>query len=143
MKNKIAEKLAATTHGAASCEGFTLIELLLVIAILGILAGIVVPNIAGKPEEAKIAATRSSIGGIIQAVQAYEISASKMPDSLDDLTVETDSHAALLSKSKLVDPWGTPFQYTKKTRFTFEVRSAGPDAQMGSDDDIFDSNGGN
>jgi general secretion pathway protein G len=127
----------------AAREGFTLIELLLVIAILGILATIVVPNIAGKPEEAKITAARSSIGGIITAVNAYEISASKFPNSLDDLTVETDTHAALLSKSKLIDPWGTPYQFTKKTKFTFEVRSAGPDGQMNSEDDIYDTNGGN
>lgn len=127
----------------AARAGFTLIELLLVIAILGILAGIVVPNIAGRPEEAKIAATRASVGGIIQAVNQYEISAAKFPDSLDDLTVETETRAALLQKSKLIDPWGTPYQYTKKSRFSFEVRSAGPDAQMGTEDDIYDSNGGN
>ena len=141
MQNTTAEKL--TKAARAAREGFTLIELLLVIAILGILATIVVPNIAGKPEEAKITAARSSIGGIITAINTYEISASKFPDSLDDLTVETETRAALLSKSKLVDPWGTPYQYTKKTKFTFEVRSAGPDGQMGSEDDIYDTNGGN
>ncbi|MBR3086314.1 MAG: type II secretion system protein GspG [Kiritimatiellae bacterium] len=127
----------------AARDGFTLIELLLVIAILGILATIVVPNIAGKPEEAKITATRSSIGGIITAVQAYELSAGKMPEKLDDLTVETETRAALIGKSKLIDAWGTPYQYTKKTKFTFEVRSAGPDGQMNTEDDIFDTNSGN
>lgn len=127
----------------AARAGFTLIELLLVIAILGILATIVVPNIAGKPEEAKIAAARSSIGGIITAVQAYEVSAGKMPESLDDLTIETDTRAALLSKSKLLDPWGTEYKFSKKSKFTFEIRSAGPDGQMNSEDDIYDTNGGN
>ncbi|MEA3487589.1 MAG: prepilin-type N-terminal cleavage/methylation domain-containing protein, partial [Thermodesulfobacteriota bacterium] len=33
--------------------GFTLIELMVVIVILGILAGLIVPRIMGRPEEAK------------------------------------------------------------------------------------------
>lgn len=140
MQNHTTANEAATRIVRAAREGFTLIELLLVIAIIGILAGIVVPNIAGKPGEAKIAAARSSIGGIITAVNAYEVAAAKFPDSLDDLTVETDTRAALLKKDKLIDAWGTPYQYTKKTRFTFEVRSAGPDGQMNTEDDIFDTN---
>ncbi|MBR0057353.1 MAG: type II secretion system protein GspG [Kiritimatiellae bacterium] len=143
MQRKITKSEIKSGAFRAAREGFTLIELLLVIAILGILATIVVPNIAGKPEEAKIAAARSSIGGIITAVQAYEVAVGKLPDSLDDLTVETDTRAALLSKSKLFDPWGSEYKFSKKTKFTFEVRSAGPDGQMGSEDDIYDTNGGN
>ena len=34
-------------------QGFTLIELMVVIVILGILAGLIVPRIMGRPEEAK------------------------------------------------------------------------------------------
>ncbi|MBW2613160.1 MAG: prepilin-type N-terminal cleavage/methylation domain-containing protein, partial [Deltaproteobacteria bacterium] len=34
-------------------HGFTLIELMVVIVILGILAGLIVPRIMGRPEEAK------------------------------------------------------------------------------------------
>lgn len=140
MQDNSANKTAANAVVRGVRDGFTLIELLLVIAIIGILAGIVVPNIAGKPEEAKVAAARSSIGGIITAVNAYEVAAAKFPDSLDDLTVETDTRAALLKKDKLIDAWGTPYQYSKKSRFTFEVRSAGPDGQMNTEDDIFDTN---
>lgn len=140
MQDNSANKTAANAVVRGVRDGFTLIELLLVIAIIGILAGIVVPNIAGKPEEAKTAAARSSIGGIITAVNAYEVAAAKFPDSLDDLTVETDTRAALLKKDKLIDAWGTPYQYSKKSRFTFEVRSAGPDGQMNTEDDIFDTN---
>ena len=34
-------------------NGFTLIELMVVIVILGILAGLIIPRIMGRPEEAK------------------------------------------------------------------------------------------
>ena len=36
-------------------RGFTLIEIMVVIIILGILAGLLVPRIIGRPEEAKAA----------------------------------------------------------------------------------------
>ena len=120
----------------AARAGFTLIELLLVIAILGTLAAVVMNNFAGQGEQSKTTATRTSIANIATAVQAYEVQAGKFPDSLDELTVATESRAALLKKDSLVDSWGTPFQYRKVGRFEFEIRSAGADGQMNTEDDL-------
>lgn len=126
-----------TERGIAMARsGFTLIELLLVIAILGTLAAVVMTNFTGQGEQSKITATRTSIANIGTAVQAYEVSAGRFPDSLDDLTVATENRAALLKKDALIDSWGTPFQYKKTSKFEYEVRSAGPDTQMNSEDDI-------
>ena len=117
-------------------SGFTLVELLLVIAILATLATVVVVNVAGVGADAKVNATRTSIGAIGNAIQTYEIKMGRFPNSLDDLTVETESSAALLQKDSLVDTFGTPFQYKKLTKFSYEIRSAGPDAQFNTEDDI-------
>ena len=119
----------------ASRSAFTLVELLLVVAILGVLATIVIYNTAGMGENARIQATRSSISAIRTAVNVYEITTTAFPDSLDQLTV---GDPPPLRKDQLNDAWGTPFQYKKLTRTTFEIRSAGPDRQMGTDDDITD-----
>lgn len=129
MKNT--EKIISTAR-----QGFTLVELLLVIAILGTLAAVVMTNFTGQGEQSKITATRTSISNIGTAIQAYEVTAGRFPDSLDDMTIATEQRAALLKKEALIDSWGTPFQYTKKGRFEYEVRSAGPDGQIGSEDDI-------
>ena len=117
-------------------SGFTLVELLLVVAILGVLAGIVVVNVAGKGEGARIQATRQSIANISTAVNLFEVANNGFPDSLDQLTVSDGNNPPLLKKDQLNDAWGTQFQYKKTDKYMFEIRSAGPDRVMGSDDDI-------
>ena len=116
--------------------GFTLVELLLVVTILGILAAVVVVNFSGQGEKARINATRTSIANIGVAISSFDATKSKLPESLDELTVEDANGAALLDKKNLNDSWGTPFQYKKTGKYKYELRSAGPDAQMNNEDDI-------
>jgi general secretion pathway protein G len=116
--------------------GFTLVELLLVVTILGILAAVVVVNFAGAGDESRRNATRASISAICTAIQAYEVRMGRYPETLDELTAGTESMPALLDKSKLNDSWGTAFSYKKTGKYQFEVRSAGPDAQSGNEDDL-------
>ena len=130
MKHQDAEKRRRAR------AGFTLVELLLVVTILGILAAVVVVNFAGQGEETRRNTTRASIAAISTAIQAYEVRMGRYPETLDELTVSTESMAALLDKARLTDSWATPFQYKKTGRFDFEIRSAGPDAQMNTEDDI-------
>ncbi|HPK37770.1 MAG TPA: type II secretion system protein GspG, partial [Kiritimatiellia bacterium] len=59
----------------------------------------------------------------------------KLPDSLDELTVGTDDAPGLLKEGALNDSWGTPFTYTK-TGKKFKIVSAGPDGEVGTDDDL-------
>ena len=116
--------------------GFTLVELLLVVTILGILATVVVVKLGGTSERTRIEATRTSISGICTAVDAFDATKSKLPESLDEMTVDTADAAGLLDKRNLNDSWGTPFKYKKISKFKYEVRSAGPNAQMDDEDDI-------
>lgn len=45
-------------------------------------------------------------------------------------------HPALAADGHLVDRWGTPYQVHPRGREAFEVRSAGPDRQMFTADDL-------
>lgn len=129
MKNQ--EKLVTRTARA----GFTLVELLLVVAILGVLATVAIMNTQGLMGDAQAKATRSSITAIEQAARVYEIRTGKFPDSIDALLQPMGDQAALLDDKARNDTWGTPFQ-VRRNGSSVEIRSAGPDTQMNTSDDI-------
>lgn len=54
-------------------KGFTLIELLIVVAIIGILAAIAVPNFLNAQLRAKIAGTQSDLRTMVNAMQQYHL----------------------------------------------------------------------
>ena len=114
--------------------GFTLVELLLVVAILGVLAAVAVMNIGGFGTESRINATRASIAAIESAAKVWEIKNGKYPDSIDQMIKE-----GTLDNKSINDSFGNPFAFKKiqkSGRDFIEIRSAGPDGQMGTSDDI-------
>jgi general secretion pathway protein G len=119
--------------------GFTLVEVLLVVVILGILAGVVVVSVGGKQKNAMIKATRASISAICTAIDLYEVDTGKYPSSLQSLITgsgEPNWNGPYVRGGLPADAWGTGFGYSLKGEQNYEVRSAGPDKQLNTEDDL-------
>lgn len=59
--------------------GFTLIELLIVVAIIGILAAIAVPNFQNAQIRAKIARTHADLRSVKTALESYQVDNNRYP----------------------------------------------------------------
>ncbi|HEX3625469.1 MAG TPA: type II secretion system major pseudopilin GspG [Verrucomicrobiae bacterium] len=124
-------------------RAFTLIEIMLVVAIIGILAAIVVPKIAGRSEEARVTRVQTDIkGGIATAVGAFEVDNGFYPKSLQDLLQKPRNarnwHGPYLDSAP-VDPWGNAYLYAypgKHNSTGYDLWSVGPDGKSGTADDI-------
>ncbi len=127
-------------------SAFTLMELLLVLAILLVIAGLVVPKLAGRQKAANIDATKVSIEGLRQAIELYSVDHDgRTPTTSEGLGVLLRSvkkdpqwRGPYLDKEP-VDAWGEPFHYRcpgSRNKDGFDLLSAGPDKSVGTEDDI-------
>ena len=138
-------KIKHTQKNKSHLAGFTLTELMLVVVIIGILAALVIPKIAGSGERARITAANTDIkSGIKSALDQFEIDNGHYPKNLQELITPPSNaknwHGPYFDPPKLpIDPWGNPYIYYypgKHNQNSYDLLSAGPDNKEGTDDDI-------
>ncbi len=137
--NKIRSLLLLKSESHDNRAGFTLVEILLVVAILGILAGVAVVSLKGRTKTASIQATRTSIQAIGTAIDTYEVDNGIYPQSLQNLLTkgnESNWNGPYMKDGRMPkDAWGVDFSYSLQGE-NYKLSSAGPDGQAGSADDI-------
>ena len=80
-------------------EGFTLVELLIVVLILGILAGVVIPQFASSTQDARIASLDTTLVIMRGAIDLYLQEHDEYPSvNLDGAGNSADSPAAFLTQ---------------------------------------------
>ena len=114
-------------------QGFTLIEILVVIVIIGLLAGIVVPNLVGQVDEAKITTARSNMSAISQALTLYRLKNGRYPTSDQGLQTLASGDSLRRFMDRIpVDPWDNEYQYISPAQNgSYELYSLGGDGAAG------------
>jgi general secretion pathway protein G len=126
--------------------GFTLVEIMLVVIIIGALAAMIIPRLAGRGEEAKVKVAKSDIdANLATALKLYELDNGSFPTTAQGL-------AALLVKPNTnplppnwngpyvekepLDPWGRPYIYASpgEHRTDYDLSSKGKDATSDKDE---------
>lgn len=138
-------KLAFICKSARSSRAFTLVEIMVVVIVLGILAAIVIPNITGRTDDARVAKAQADISQFNMLIENYRLDMRRYPDEsegLDVLRNPPESDDANLWKGPYTkkaipkDPWGNPYVYycpAPNGIDAFGIESLGADGQTGGE----------
>jgi len=127
-------------------SGFTLLELVVVIIVLGLLAGIVAPQIIGRLSEAKSTTARTQIELLSAALDGYRLDNGSYPTTDQGLAalrerptrapVPTNWRGPYIRKAVPLDPWGRPYLYRvpgERNPSAFDLESLGRDGKVGGE----------
>ena len=131
---------------SAACAqqaGFTLIEIMIVVVILATLGALVVPNLIGQDDRARVVAAQSDLNAVANALELYRLDLGRYPSAGQGLRalVERPSgskakrwqEGGYLKKKRIPeDPWGTPYQYNGRGH-QFTLFSFGRDGSAGGE----------
>lgn len=123
-----------------SDAGFTLVEILVVVAIIGLLMGLVGPRVLNYLSDSKVKTARIQIQGLSAALDLYYLDIGRYPtaaEGLGALAQRPDGAASwngpyLNGSSVPMDPWGRPYVYKfPGQKGAYEIISLGPEGREG------------
>lgn len=122
-------------------KGFSMLEIMVVIAIIGIMMGVMIPVFMGNDDKARVTAAKQDIMSISQALDLYKLDNRNYPSSdqgIEALTSAPDNASnwkpgGYIKKLKN-DPWGNPYQYVSPgAEGPYDLFSLGADSSEGGE----------
>src|SRR6056297_4352470 len=137
-KRTMKERMTMNAIQPKTTGGFSLIELLVVLVILGMIAGLVVPNIMGRSEDAKARTAVAEIQRLSMAVDEFYLDTGRAPRELRELVERPGNvsnwNGPYVNDSNLNDPWGNQYTYRFPGEHRdFDIFSPGRDGQPGGE----------
>jgi general secretion pathway protein G len=128
---------------AAAARGFTLLEMLVVLVIIGLVAGLVGPQLLGRVDTSKVTAADTQVKMLKSALDTMRLDLGRYPtkdEGLDlllnppkDERLQRRWHGPYLAEAVPLDPWGNPYQYASDGTNTLVLFSFGADGKAGGD----------
>jgi len=121
--------------------GFTLIELIVVVMIIGLLAGLVVPQFMKQSERAEAKTAKAQIELFGTALDTFRLDVGRYPTSQEGLAALMQKPGGAdrwdgpyLKKDLPPDPWGKPYIYKSPgDHGVYDIVSYGADGASGGD----------
>lgn len=114
-------------------RGVTLIEILVVLAIIGLISGVIAVAVIGHLDKARVTTSRESARVLRNAVSTHRMSSSSDECPTVDVLVGAQE---IDSASKTLDAWDKPFVIECDDHGAVTVVSSGPDKKLNTPDDI-------
>jgi general secretion pathway protein G len=135
------------TYKTNQQQGFSLIEVLVVVVIMGMLIGLIGPNVLGQVDRARVTTAKSDIASLSQALDMYKLDNHFYPTTdqgLEALVRRPQSSPeprnwnpeGYIKGSKLpLDPWDGEYVYMSpgEDNRPYELLSYGADARSGGE----------
>lgn len=125
--------------------GLTLVEMIVVLAIIAVVAVLIVPNVIGRPDQARVTVAQTDLRTIATALRVYRLDNGDYPTTAQGLQALVERPTSPPEPTSWApdgylpelptDPWGNPYVYRSPgLTGAYDLLSYGKDGAEGGED---------